>query len=326
MQTAARQLQLFGGGAVDTSISNSLYLLERAMGLAQHHDAVTGTSRQSVTNDYARRLSAGRAAADAGISLTLTALTKSAPGTAWASCDIANATICPALESGTAAQVVLVYNPGSQASAVHVRLPVGTPAGILSYAVTGPAGAPVPAQLAPLSAADAAVRAYYAQPAGAKLAWLQFIAPGVPALGYAAYFVEPSASMSGSSRSNSGAATLQTAARALRVADTVPAAATPAPPFAIGDGARAGGGERGAAGGTITNGIISLAFDASTGFLSSYTRSGMPAAVPLTMSVGWWNASKGGPRTMPDDTWHREWKCVEAAEARRVMIAFFRCG
>ena len=29
------------------------------MGIAQHHDAVTGTAKQHTTNDYAKRLSIG---------------------------------------------------------------------------------------------------------------------------------------------------------------------------------------------------------------------------------------------------------------------------
>jgi len=32
---------------------------ERAMAVAQHHDAVSGTERQHVANDYARRLAGG---------------------------------------------------------------------------------------------------------------------------------------------------------------------------------------------------------------------------------------------------------------------------
>ena len=47
-QTAARQLQLWAGGATDTSSSNPLYLLERAVAVAQHHDAgesADGTAR-----------------------------------------------------------------------------------------------------------------------------------------------------------------------------------------------------------------------------------------------------------------------------------------
>ena len=38
------------------SYDDNLEGLERAMGVAQHHDAVTGTAQQHVTDDYVLRL------------------------------------------------------------------------------------------------------------------------------------------------------------------------------------------------------------------------------------------------------------------------------
>lgn len=35
------------------------YALGDALGIAQHHDAVSGTEQQHVANDYAKRLSIG---------------------------------------------------------------------------------------------------------------------------------------------------------------------------------------------------------------------------------------------------------------------------
>jgi alpha-mannosidase len=46
---AAKQLQTFTGGAPDMSPTNPLYRLERALGVNQHHDAVSGTSKQHVS-------------------------------------------------------------------------------------------------------------------------------------------------------------------------------------------------------------------------------------------------------------------------------------
>ena len=54
MFSAAALANLF-----DDATASSIGLLERAMGVVQHHDGVSGTERQHVANDYAKRLSIG---------------------------------------------------------------------------------------------------------------------------------------------------------------------------------------------------------------------------------------------------------------------------
>ena len=98
---AAKQLQAAKLPPADMSPANPLYSLERAMGLAQHHDAVSGTSKQHVANDYARQLAGARLGADALVGDALAALTGYA-GARFVPCDLSNATICPALEGGGA--------------------------------------------------------------------------------------------------------------------------------------------------------------------------------------------------------------------------------
>ena len=53
---AARQLEFFQGRS--NSGPNTDKLAD-ALAIAQHHDAVTGTEKQHVANDYAKRLSIG---------------------------------------------------------------------------------------------------------------------------------------------------------------------------------------------------------------------------------------------------------------------------
>ena len=170
---------------------NPLYSLERAMGVTQHHDAVSGTSKQHVANDYAR-LAGGRLAADQLVSSALAALTGYS-GAAFLVCDLANVTICPALEAG-APTVLLVYNQLAQARTVHVRVPVGLPSGVTTYAVFNQSAGATAAQLLPLSAADTHLRVeYYGDNSSTPMAWLAFNAEAVPAMGFGAFFLQPSA-------------------------------------------------------------------------------------------------------------------------------------
>lgn len=53
---AARQLEFFRGRTTSGPNTDSL---ADALAIAQHHDGVTGTEKQHVANDYAKRLAIG---------------------------------------------------------------------------------------------------------------------------------------------------------------------------------------------------------------------------------------------------------------------------
>lgn len=53
---AARQLEFLAGRRLR---GPDTFSLGDALGIAQHHDAVTGTAKQHTTNDYEKRLAIG---------------------------------------------------------------------------------------------------------------------------------------------------------------------------------------------------------------------------------------------------------------------------
>jgi hypothetical protein len=87
-----RQLEL----QFDTSARSQT--LWDAMGLAQHHDAVSGTEKQHVANDYARHLSEGSAECKAVIDEGLNRLLGGA--LPLSECPFLNQSDCPATASG----------------------------------------------------------------------------------------------------------------------------------------------------------------------------------------------------------------------------------
>ena len=116
----ARHLEVFSGGN-----GSSTEALWEALAVAQHHDGVSGTAKQGVTFDYAKRMAVGGASSDAVVQAALGQLLTKSGGTApmFSYCPDANVSLCAA----TAASpnlVVALYNPQARTRTELVRIPI----------------------------------------------------------------------------------------------------------------------------------------------------------------------------------------------------------
>ncbi|KAA8530055.1 hypothetical protein F0562_004764 [Nyssa sinensis] len=203
---AARQLELFKGRS---SSGPNTDALADALAIAQHHDAVSGTERQHVAADYAKRLSMGYAEAGEVVasSLALLAESKLSPRnensvTKFQQCPLLNISYCPPSEavlSNEKSLVVVVYNPLGWKREEVIRIPVST-GGLI---VHDSGGIEIESQLLPLSNASLSSRNYHVKaylgrsPTGTLKYWLAFSA-SVPPLGFSTYIVS-SAKQTGAS-------------------------------------------------------------------------------------------------------------------------------
>uniref|UniRef100_A0A8B9KGF7 Lysosomal alpha-mannosidase n=1 Tax=Astyanax mexicanus TaxID=7994 RepID=A0A8B9KGF7_ASTMX len=93
----------------------------RAMAVAQHHDAVSGTEKQHVANDYAKRLGIGWDHCQVLVSNSLAALSGSNVPRVF--CENLNISVCP-LTEGSKRFSMNVYNPLARPISWSVHLPV----------------------------------------------------------------------------------------------------------------------------------------------------------------------------------------------------------
>ncbi|XP_018421620.1 PREDICTED: lysosomal alpha-mannosidase [Nanorana parkeri] len=170
---------LAGSAAIHGPYGTSSSLeLRQAMGVAQHHDAVTGTAKQHVNDDYALRLFKGWKACQVVVSNALSSLMGTKENFAF--CNLLNISVCPSTEASKTFSV-LIYNPLARAVTQYVRLPVN---GTL-YAVKGPAGESIASEVVPVSKFTKDVRR------DKGYAERELVFPGqIPALGFSKFTVE----------------------------------------------------------------------------------------------------------------------------------------
>ncbi|GMY12972.1 alpha-mannosidase At3g26720-like [Fagus crenata] len=197
---AARQLEFFKGR---NNVGPNTDALADALAIAQHHDAVSGTEREHVAADYAKRLSMGYAEAEKLVSSSLGFLAdlrsstrQGNPVTNFQQCPLLNISYCPPSEavlSDGKSLVVVVYNPLGWKREEVIRIPVSSE----KVFVQDSDGREIESQLLPLSNVTLSIRNYYVKaymgksPNGAIKYWLAFSA-SVPPLGFSTYIVSNS--------------------------------------------------------------------------------------------------------------------------------------
>ena len=138
---AVRQLSAIAN-MNDDATQDALGTLSRAMGVAQHHDAVSGTERQHVANDYAKRLSIGTEKCTESIlekspSKLIHKIYNKEFGNSTLTpyyCSLLNITECLPIE-GARNFSAMIYNPLGQEVITWMRVPV-TLSGYTVYEVS----------------------------------------------------------------------------------------------------------------------------------------------------------------------------------------------
>uniref|UniRef100_A0A5B7CBJ8 Alpha-mannosidase n=1 Tax=Davidia involucrata TaxID=16924 RepID=A0A5B7CBJ8_DAVIN len=194
---AARQLEFFKGRS--NSVPNTDTLAD-ALAIAQHHDAVTGTEKQHVANDYAKRLSMGYVETEEVVASSLACLTESKsytgcgnPTTKFQQCPLLNISYCPPSEidlSHGKNLIVVIYNSLGWKRDDVIRIPVMNE----NITVRDSDGREIESQLLPLADAYVNVRNYHVKaylgqtPSETPRYWLAFTA-SVPPLGFSTYTI-----------------------------------------------------------------------------------------------------------------------------------------
>ncbi|KAJ8951631.1 hypothetical protein NQ318_012301 [Aromia moschata] len=179
-----------------TTIAGACYeynnTLSQAMGVMQHHDAISGTEREAVEKDYHRSLVQGMTEAIPQISSSISSILGLSDDLNLKSCLLANVSICS--ESDKDEFTVLIYNPLARTVSHYIQIPVNDG----TWKVTDPSGEEIETYLSsPIDSFD-----YVGKNISQKVLdkVLFFRAENLPALGYKAYKIEKTSSETVASR------------------------------------------------------------------------------------------------------------------------------
>lgn len=185
MQAVKQFSSLLGMGQ-----DSRLETLKEAMGVLQHHDAVSGTAKQAVTDDYYERLSNGMGEAFKLVAEAYSKLQPSVPGIETdinpIFCPLLNESSCPPTETYSSF-IVTLYNPlGKSRKQYPVRIPVP---GDTGFTVTDFQDNVVLSQLVPI---PKSVLQLPGRVSSANYE-LVFFADEIPPLGYTQFHVQRTA-------------------------------------------------------------------------------------------------------------------------------------
>ncbi|XP_050429142.1 lysosomal alpha-mannosidase-like isoform X2 [Adelges cooleyi] len=167
--------------------------LREAMGVMQHHDAITGTEKQHVANDYARILSEAIGECEE-VSFNVLSGLSGDRTSKFETCDLLNISVC-AISEQSEQFVLTLYNPLSRPVTEFARLPV---LDNTEYDVVDPQGNNLTTQIIPLPKSVITIPGR-TSPTTAELI---FKATDLPPLGYKSYLITKNRNGKQSTRSN----------------------------------------------------------------------------------------------------------------------------
>ncbi|KAI3813627.1 hypothetical protein L1987_18356 [Smallanthus sonchifolius] len=191
---ASRQLEYLVGRR---NKGPNIFSLGDALGIAQHHDAVSGTAKQHTTIDYQKRLAIGALEAEAVVNSALSCLTSSTsnctiPTSTFSQCPLLNISFCPPVENIPSGKslVIVAYNALGWNRTDIIRIPVKD----ANFVVQDNKGNMIEAQFIEFDDITSNLRSFYTEaylgisPKDVPKYWLLFQA-SVPPLGWNTYFV-----------------------------------------------------------------------------------------------------------------------------------------
>lgn len=268
---AARQLEFLAGRS---SAGPNTFSLGDALGIAQHHDAVTGTAKQHTTNDYAKRLAIGASETEATVNSALSCIASKNSGQCAAStssfsqCQLLNISFCPPTEEDIPegkSLVVVAYNPLGWKRTDFVRIPVNDS----DFVVQDSTGNTIEAQYLEVDNVTINLRNFYTKaylgrsPKNVPKFWLLFQV-SVPPLGWNTYFISKA---SGKESSRSGYITVMDSPQNESI--------------------------------EVGPGSLKMSFSSTTGQLERMFDSKTGVDLPIQQSYLWYGSSDGGLDSQP---------------------------